>query len=170
MTYQPFITIISLTVSKGSDILKEKHINLTMLNGSIYRSTQVYTTEVLKKYHLGSGSYPYLLTLYHSDGLNQNQISKELDVDKAMSTRVIKKLIDLGYIRREISKEDSRANQLYLTDLGKSIIPDIKKELLKWNEILTSGLNDQEKEVLFNLLCIVVKDMKNYRKQQKVEK
>jgi len=145
------------------------HIILTKLTGSIYRSTQVYTNEVLKKYELGSGAYPYLLTLYHNDGINQNQISKELDVDKAMSARIIKKLITIGYVRKEADQEDSRACKLYLTDKAKSIIPAVKAELFHWNEIMTKSLSSEQKIELVNLLNIVLKDIKNYRNHQKVE-
>lgn len=149
--------------------MKNETVTLTRLTGSIYRSTQVHTNEVLKRFQLGSGTYPYLLALYHNDGINQNQISKELDVDKAMSARMIKNLINLGYVTKVSDQEDSRAYKLYLTEQARSIIPDIMSELNQWNEIITKGLNPQEKQELVRILQIVLQDMKNYRNQQKVE-
>lgn len=137
------------------------------LTGSIYRSTQAHTNEVFAKYKLGSGTYSYLLTLYHNEGINQNQISRELDVDKAMSARVIKKLIDLGYIKKEADHDDSRAYKLYLTDEAKTIIPQIKNELNKWKNIITQSLSEQEKEELYRMLLIVQNDTKKHRNKQK---
>lgn len=149
--------------------MQEKRIPLGKLTGGIYRSTQAYTNEVLAKYNLGGGTYPYLLMLYNNEGINQNQISKDLDVDKAMSTRSIKKLIDLGYVRKEIDPEDSRAYKLFLTNEAKLIIPDIKKELKKWNDIMTQSLSEQEKDELIEKLSIVLRDTKNFRNKQKDE-
>jgi DNA-binding MarR family transcriptional regulator len=143
--------------------MPEERIPIAKLTGSIYRSTQAYTNEVLGKFNLGSGTYPYLLTLYCKEGINQNQISKELDVDKAMSARAIKKLIDLEYIRKEADYEDSRAYKLFLTEKAKMIIPDIKMELKKWNDIITQNLSEQEKDNIIDLLSIVLRDTKNYR-------
>lgn len=149
--------------------MKGEHIVLTKLIGSIYRSTQVYTNEVLEQYDLGSGTYPYLLSLYNNEGINQNQISKELDVDKAMSARVIKRLIDIGYVKKEADQADSRAYKLYLTDKGKSIIPEVKAALYHWNDVITKSLSDEQKMELDHLLSIVLSDTKKYRKSMKVE-
>ncbi len=143
--------------------MQVERISLVKLTSCIYRSTQAYTNEVLSKYNLGSGTYPYLLTLYRGEGINQNQISKELDVDKAMSARAIKKLIGLEYIRKETDQKDSRAYKLYLTEKAKMIIPDVKKELQKWNDIITQNLSEQEKDTTIDLLSIVLRDTKIYR-------
>jgi DNA-binding MarR family transcriptional regulator len=143
--------------------MPEERKPLTMLTGIIYRSTQAYTNEVLGKFNLGSGTYLYLLTLFRKEGINQNQISKELVVDKALSARAIKKLIDLEYIRKEADPEDSRAYKLYLTEKAKKIIPDIKMELNKWNDMITQSLSEQEKDNIIDLLSIVLRDTKNYR-------
>ncbi len=142
---------------------------LTKLTGGIYRSTQAYLNEVLEKYQLGSGTYPFLLTLYRKEGINQNQISRDLDIDKAMSARTIKKLVDLGYIRKEPDLLDSRAYLLFLTEKGRMIIPDIKRESEIWTDIITRSLDDTNKKKLLELLEIVFHETKHYRNKQKVE-
>lgn len=43
-----------------------------------------------------------------------------------MSARTIKKLMELGYVRKESDSRDSRAYKLYLTQSAKDIIPEIK--------------------------------------------
>lgn len=144
-------------------------IPLTKLIGSIYRSTQAYMNEVTKQYQLGCGTYPYLMTLFHNDGINQNQISKELDVDKSMSARAIKKLIELGYVKKESDPEDSRAYKLYLTEQGKEIVPTLKTEINNWNQIITANLDNKDKDELIHLLRIILHDTKKHRLDQKVE-
>lgn len=143
--------------------MQKARIPITKLTGGIYRNTLEYTNEVFKKYSLGSGTYPYLMILYNKEGISQNQISKELAVDKALSARVIKKLINLGYVRKETNSKDSRAYCLYLTDKAKLIIPSMKEELAKWNEIMTQNLTEEEKDDITDLLSKVLGNIKIYR-------
>lgn len=143
--------------------MDEAPIKLSKFTGSIYRSTQAYTNEILKEFGLTSGSYPFLLTLCSNDGINQNQISRELDIDKAMSAREIKKLIRLDYVKKEMDQEDARACKLYLTEKGRSLIPRICGMMNSWNDTITRGLDEREKKELVRMLDIVLQEAKRCR-------
>lgn len=134
---------------------------LTKLINRLYRCTQSYANEVLAKYRLGSGTYPFLLTLATKEGINQNQISRELNIDKAMSARAIKKLIQIGYIKKEGDKDDIRAFKLFLTDKARAVIPEVKEELRKWNETITKDLSEAEKNEVLNLLGKILENAKS---------
>lgn len=127
------------------------------------RITQAYTDEVMNKFQLSSGTYPFLLVLNNNEGISQNQISRELNVDKAMSARSIKKLIALGYIEKIEDSMDSRAYKLYLTEEGKKLVPEIYEELEKWINIITDGLNEVEQELVIKSLDKVLSNAKKYK-------
>jgi DNA-binding MarR family transcriptional regulator len=136
--------------------MKDDRPSLIKLTNYIYRYTQSYTDEVLAKYNLSSGTYPYLLRLNKNEGISQNQISKILNVDKAMSARAVKRLIELEYIKKEENEEDTRAYKLYLTDKAKAIIPNIIAELDRWIDMISEGLKEEEKKnVLYSLQIIM---------------
>jgi Transcriptional regulators len=138
---------------------------LLKLTNSIYRCTQVYVDKKLAKFNLTIGTYPYLLVLNRNEGISQNEISRELSVDKAMSARTIKKLIELGYIRKEENEEDIRAYRLYITDKAKSIIPELIEILNEWTDILVQG-NDKEKiESSLEFLENVLENGKKYKRE-----
>ena len=143
--------------------MKERKKSLTRLANNLYRCTQAYTNEVLLKYQLSSGTYPFLLILKGNEGINQNQISRELNIDKAMSARAIKSLIALGYLRREYDKEDSRAHKLFLTEKAEEIIPEVVEELNRWNTAITEGLTDIEKERILEYLEKGLENAKNHK-------
>jgi DNA-binding MarR family transcriptional regulator len=149
--------------------MKEEYHKLSKYTGGIYRCTQTYMNELLKPYGLSSASCPYLLALYHEDGINQNQLSKELSVDKAMSARELKKLINEGYVKKEVDKKDTRANKLYLTNEGKSMIPAIRREISVWNDAITQELNEKEKNELIRMLDVVLIKAKQIRSLKKDE-
>lgn len=138
--------------------------SLTKLANNLYRCTQAYANDVLQKYQLSSGTYPIIFALYNKEGANQNQISKDLNIDKAMVTRAVKKLIEIGYLRKEENSEDSRANRLFLTDLGKEVVPLVRAEMLHWNDMITKDLQEKEEERLLDLLSNVLENAKRYKK------
>ena len=119
----------------------------------------------LEKFNLTTGTYPYLLVLNRNEGISQNEISKELNVDKAMSARTVKKLIELGYIRKEENEEDIRAYKLYITDKAKSIIPEIIEILDDFTSILVQGNDRETIETSLDFLESVLENGKRYRKK-----
>lgn len=129
----------------------------------ISRYTQAYANEVLAKYKLSSGTFPYLLVLDRKEGINQNEISKELNIDKSMSARAIRKLIKLKYVTKNEDNADSRAFKLYLTKKGKEVIPALKEELRCWNKFLTQGFSEEEEEKLVDLLSRVLDNASKYK-------
>lgn len=138
---------------------------LLKLTNSIYRCTQACIDKKLEKFNLTIGTYPYLLILNRNEGISQNEISRELSVDKAMSARTVKKLIELGYIRKEENEEDIRAYKLYITDKAKQIIPELIEILNDWTNILVQG-NDKEKiETSLEFLESVLENGKRYKRE-----
>jgi len=144
-------------------MLNKEIMYLIKLNNKIFRSTQVHLDKELKDYELSSGSYPYLLILYENEGISQNEISKELDCDKAMSARTITKLIKLGYLYKEENKTDSRAYKLYLTDKAKDIVPKVIDKIHKLVGLITFDLNEEQKVITINSLDKVLSNIKNLK-------
>lgn len=143
-----------------------KLATLIKLTNNIYRCTQTYVDKNLEKFNLTTGTYPYLLVLNKKSGISQNEISRELNVDKAMSARTIKKLIMLGYIRKEENKEDVRAYKLYITKEAKDIIPEIINVIEGWTDILVKENSDEKLQISIEFLESVLENGKKYRKSQ----
>ncbi|MGO5067041.1 MarR family transcriptional regulator [Clostridium sporogenes] len=118
----------------------------------IYRASQGYLDETLKKYKLSSGTCPFILALYDNEGINQNALSEYVKVDKALSARAIKRLIELEYVEKIINSKDARAYKLYLTEKAKAVVPEVRKALDGWLHIITNGLTEEEKETAECLL------------------
>lgn len=127
-------------------------MHFIQLNTKIYRNTQIYLDKVLQQYELSSGAGPYLFILEKHEGISQNQISKDLGKDKAMSARMITKLIKLDYVYKKADEKDSRAYQLYLTDKAKAILPKIREEIRILGNIITEELSEDEKLIMMTSL------------------
>jgi len=145
--------------------LNEDIIYLFRLNNQILRTTQVYLDKVLKEYELSSGSYPYLLKLRGNEGISQNKISEEIGCDKAMSARMITKLINLGYLDRNKDETDSRAYKLYLTEKANIIIPKVLNKIHGLVELITIDLREDEKRITMDSLNKILNNIKNMKIQ-----
>lgn len=143
--------------------MSNNSIDIIKLTNNIYRCTQVYIDQKLDKFNLTIGTYPYLLVLSRQQGISQNEISRKLNVDKAMSARTIKKLIELGYITKDENKEDVRSYKLYITDKAKHIIPEVREIVQEWADILVQGNNNDQIDSSIDFLNNVLNNGKKYR-------
>ena len=64
----------------------------------------------------------------------------------------MKKLEDLGYVKRVQRIDDRRSIKLYLTPLGESIIPVIKKIQQDWINILGQNIEEEEMQFINDIL------------------
>ena len=136
-------------------------MNLLMMNSKIFRHTQTYLDKALKEYELSSGSFRYLLMLEKEEGICQNEISQKTGNDKAMSARIITKLIDSGFIKRLQHEDDSRAYRLFLTDKAKLVIPKVREVINHLIDLITEGLTQEDKEQLMNSLYKIFCNARN---------
>lgn len=144
--------------------MNNKFRDLIRLTNNIYRCTQVYLDKRLERLNLTTGTYPYLLVLSKNEGISQNEISRELNVDKAMSARSVKKLIDFGYIKKKENEDDIRAYKLYLTNKGKEIIPEIINIIAEWTNQIIQGNEEEQIESSIEFLGRILENAKEIKK------
>jgi len=118
----------------------------------IHRHSGIHISKQLEPYNIGRGQLHYLMILNNKDGINQEYLAEELMMDKATSARAIKKLEDEGFITRKRDDNDHRAYEIYITDKGKNMIPEMRKVLKNWSQKLLDGFTEEEKTLLFDFL------------------
>lgn len=118
----------------------------------VYRSSQAFFDETLAPYHIGCGQQFFLMRIYEQPGISQFELAETGSFDKGTCARAVKKLEELGYLRRETRSSDRRSVQLYLTGQGEQLVPVIQDMLLEWNAILCRTLQADEKEQAERLL------------------
>lgn len=136
---------------KGGMAMGERR-SIGRLVSCLHRLTGSYLHERLQKYGIGSGQVPLLMRLYRGDGINQDQLAKEVRIDKATCTRAIKKLERAGYVERQADAADRRAHRIHLTAKARRLRPVLEKALEDWTELLLAGFSEEEREMVFDLL------------------
>lgn len=118
----------------------------------LYRYGQVYVGKKLEKSGIGSGQYSILLTLYRKNGVSQEELADALKTDKGCIAKSIQKLERGAYVERFADAEDKRANKVFLTKKALDVIPEVQRAIGSWEEFVTGGLPDGEKQEAVRLL------------------
>lgn len=132
------------------------------INMSIfYKNFQKYCEEKLKPFNLTPGLYNYLIFVYYNPGCNLNEISNNLNVDKALTTKTIKKLLALGYVDKIINEYDSRAFKVYPTEKSLEMMEYLLTIFGQWEEKVTTNLSKEEIKTFNNLFEKALPNLKN---------
>ncbi|AIS63904.1 MarR family winged helix-turn-helix transcriptional regulator [Listeria ivanovii] len=118
----------------------------------IHRSESTFKNKKLLETGLNIGQLRYLWTLYKEDGISQESMAKRFMVDKASVTRHIKRLEELGMIRREMDAKDRRIQRIFVTEVGFMMRDLIEETTADWSAKLTAGFSEEEKDNLLHLL------------------
>ncbi|HDU7717230.1 TPA: MarR family transcriptional regulator [Listeria monocytogenes] len=118
----------------------------------IHRSESTFKNKKLLETGLNIGQLRYLWTLYKKDGISQESMAKRFMVDKASVTRHIKRLEELGMIRREIDAKDRRIQRIFVTETGFQMRDLIEEVTAEWSALLTANFSEKEKDDLMHLI------------------
>jgi len=110
----------------------------------LYRHLQIYINNRFSELGFGSGQYLFFNHISHSEGITQKELSLRLAIDKATTAKAVKKLVELDYIKAVTGQEDRRCQNLFLTDKGSEILPQVRSILKETKDILHKGFSDRE--------------------------
>jgi DNA-binding MarR family transcriptional regulator len=118
----------------------------------INRKCQLYLDRNLSRYGLGKGLYLLLLELKREEGINQKKLADRVVLDQASVTRAVKKLLDLGFVKRAADSSDGRARNIFLTEKGSKILETVQLSLNEWDAMAIRGFSEADMEKLAKLL------------------
>ena len=113
--------------------MEEKILDLLQKVNTIYRSAQKYATRELSKNDI-SAIEAAILTKICNSSAPQDEISKEIGVDKAYISRVLVKMEEKNLILKKNSQKDKRIREIEITKLGKEKLNIRQQVLVKWCE------------------------------------
>jgi DNA-binding MarR family transcriptional regulator len=129
---------------------------------TISRHLQTFINKRLEPYNIAAGQFLFFITIYHHEGLSQDELSDMVGVDKITTSKMVKKLVEKGYIRKKNNPQDRRFFRLYPTDKGREIFPIVRRILDETTEILSSGFTQKEKQQVRALLPQMLSNIAQY--------
>lgn len=139
-----------------------KYINV------LHKSMSYYINKRLDDYNINKDQIEILHHLYNNEGLSQNELGKNLMVDKITITKRLKGLVKEGYVEKRISKKDRRIKELYITEKGYMVKKTLRDILNETTDILLGDIPESKEKIIKEILAkmseniySVVKEMKN---------
>ena len=114
----------------------------------------------LKEYGLTSNEGSVLMFLSRHSKVYQEELIKELQIDKSAVTRLLQNMENKGLIKRIQSPVDKRFYLLEMTALGQEKQQIVDQTFAKKDFILVSGLSEKEQEELRRMLDVIQTNLK----------
>ena len=124
---------------------------MKMLN-NISRSQAIYRSNKILVQDLQSGHYAYALSVCREPGRSQEEIAKELCVNKSTVARNLNYLEEKEYILRKPLPNDKRQFSVYPTEKMLTVIPRIKAASIEWMTLLSEGIPQAELDIFNSVL------------------
>lgn len=118
----------------------------------IHRYSRVYISKLLMEYNIPGRVVPYFMEICTSPGISQEQIAKNLKIDKGAVARTVKAMVDAGLVERRQNPDDKRGYQLYPTEKMKKINERNEEAREKLDKVLTEGMSAGEIQICRMLL------------------
>ena len=134
--------------------MEEKILDLLQKINTIYRSAQKYATRELSKNDISAIEAAILTKIYNSSA-PQDEISKEIGVDKAYISRVLVKMEEKKIILKKNSQKDKRIREIEITQRGKEKLNIRQQILVKWCEETFGDISLKELNLLTEAIEII---------------
>jgi DNA-binding MarR family transcriptional regulator len=131
----------------------------------IARHAKIYREKALKPYGLGANHHSYVLAICRNPGISQEELAKEIFVNKSTVTRQLTILEKKGFVTRKHHATDARKLLVFPTERSLHVYPIIIDILEDWNKQLLAELSPTERRALLAQLTLVEKQSVTMLKQ-----
>src|SRR6204780_1724078 len=132
-----------------------------------YLASRALTDSVLRPYDLGNTQW-YVLYLLANDGpINQRDLTRMLDIERATLSAVISALVRKGLIDQMPAPGDQHQRGLKITSAGRSLWATLPDPIALIAAVAFDGVDDAEIETTNRVLRDATQRLNNYKKGRK---
>lgn len=117
---------------------------------NISRAQSVYRNERLKDFC--ASHHAFVFAVCKNPGRTQEELAKELCLNKSTVARVLTTLEEKGFVERKENKEDKRQFLVCPTEKMLSTLPLVREISNDFNQLITSGISEAEMETFYSVL------------------
>ena len=119
---------------------------------NVSRSQAVYRKGKISANDLHTSQYAFVLAICREPGRSQEELARELCLNKSTVARSLNSLEEKEYISRNPLPNDKRQLSVYPTEKMLSVLPEIKNASLEWMTLLSEGIPQDELEIFDSVL------------------
>lgn len=122
-----------------------KSLNVISRCQSIYRAKKLEAD-------IGHCHPSLILAICRAPGRSQDELAKDICLNKSNVTRALAQLENLGYVERTANPSDKRQTLVEPTEKLLSVLPKVRKVTAEWNNIISSGISEEEMAVFHSVI------------------
>ena len=124
---------------------------MKMLN-SISRCQATYRNAKFSSDGICASHHAFILIISKNPGCSQEDITREICLNKSTVARTLNHLESYGYITRTANPEDKRQILVYPTEKMLGILPGVRAVSGEWNNRITEEITENELEIFHSVL------------------
>jgi len=132
---------------------------INYLFNQVFNAYRINLERSLNSIGLHSGQVFILISLWSENGQRQNDIAKSLNLSPPTVNKMIKSLVDSGFLKSQKDETDGRATQVWLTEKGIEVRSKVEEIWQDLENDVYSNLTETEKIVLYQLLEKTLKNL-----------
>ncbi len=126
---------------------------------AFYEALKACCVECNKPYVVTPPQWGVLFSLLENNGTTIGSISQKRGIDAPTATGIVKRLEQSGLVERVHDREDRRVVRVYLTDEGRDILRFLPDAVSNFNDIMTRGLSEAERQDMIAKLQRIVANL-----------
>lgn len=126
---------------------------------NISRAQSVFRTERLSE--LCASHHAFVFAVCRNPGRTQEELAKELCLNKSTVARSLTALEEKGFIERKENKEDKRKFFIFPSKKMLDILPKVREISAEFNKAITSGISEAEMETFYSVLSRIEQTAKS---------
>lgn len=119
---------------------------------AIARCGRQYRDEAMAPFGLRGCHVGYLTRICANPGVCQDQLAKQMLLNKSNVARQAAALEEQGFITRVPSEADKRMLLLYPTEKAQLLLPKLQEIVAGWDSIISRDMTEEELQTLTRLL------------------
>ncbi|OKL36101.1 MarR family winged helix-turn-helix transcriptional regulator [Domibacillus mangrovi] len=121
----------------------------------------------LQPFGLYTAQWSVLFVLKEKGKMTQTELCDYLAVEAPPMTRTIQRLMKQGYVK-QVKGEDRRVKIIEMTEQSKAIYPEWEAAILQMNDRLLTGVPDEQREHMKQLLSSCLMNVKENAQKGKL--
>lgn len=111
---------------------------------NISRSQAIYRHARISEKDLQSGHYAFVLAICRAPGRSQEELARELCLNKSTVARTLNVLEEKGYVLRTPLPHDKRLWSVEPTEKMLAVLPKVRRVSEEWMALLSEGIPEEE--------------------------
>ena len=127
-------------------------LNFMKMLNNVSRSQAIYRRGKITASDLNSCHFAFVLAICRVPGRSQEELARELCLNKSTVARALNTLETNGYILRTPLPSDKRQFSVHPTEKMLGVLPEVRAASREWMTLLSEGISEEEMEIFDSVL------------------